>query len=80
MQSSMAMARGAPICQVPLTPGGEHSGRTGDYSVEDSKPVFKEVMEIELFAPYSLAQGFLCMPESSHVTSDVGCICPRLQE
>lgn len=27
-------------------------------TVEDSKPVFKEVMEIEVSAPYSLAQGF----------------------
>lgn len=58
MQSSMAMAGGAPIFQVPPTPGGEHSGRTGDYTVEDSKPVLKEVMEIEVSAPYSLAQGF----------------------
>lgn len=58
MQPSMALARGAPICQVPPTSGGEHSGRTGDSSVEDSKPVFKEVMETEVSAPHLLAQGF----------------------
>lgn len=45
----MAMAGGAPICQLPPMPG-EHSGRTGVHAVEDSKPVLKEVMEIEVFA------------------------------
>lgn len=49
-QSSMAMAVGAPICQVPPMLGGEHSGRTGGHTVEDSKPVLKEVMEIEVSA------------------------------
>lgn len=46
MQPSMALAGGASIRQVPPTSGGGHSGRTGDSSVEDSKPVFKEVMEL----------------------------------
>lgn len=46
----MAMAGGAPICQVPPMLGGEHSGRTGGHTVEDSKPVLKEVMEIEVSA------------------------------
>lgn len=45
----MAMAGGAPICQVPPMLG-EHSGRTGGHTVEDSKPVLKEVMEIEVSA------------------------------
>lgn len=46
----MAMAGGAPICQVPPMLGGEHSGSTGGHTVEDSKPVLKEVMEIQVSA------------------------------
>lgn len=41
---------GAPICQVPPMPGGVHGGGTGGHAVEDSKPVLKEVMDIEVFA------------------------------
>lgn len=52
MQSSVAMARGTPICQGPPMPEGEHSGRTGGHGVEDSKPVFKGVMETEVSAPH----------------------------